>query len=159
MKFRHFFGNHMQHKHHALHLYAGFEKLVAVNIRMKKALLILAAALAVATGCSKSAAELEKDGFIIEKAAHTITINIDNPVEAFWAASSDQPETIEGNVTEDGKAIECSGDWYSAKVYTNGKKEIVISVDENTSGEERDLILSAYYMGKSGRIVITQKAK
>ena len=119
----------------------------------------MAAAFAVATGCSKSVAELERNGFIIEKSAHTITINIDSLVEAFWASSSDQPETIEGSISEDGKAIECSGDWYSAKVYINGKKEIVISVDENASGEERDLILSAYHMGKSGRIVITQKAE
>ena len=126
---------------------------------MKKRFMTIMAALAVLTGCNKSVAELERDGFVIEKTAHTITINIDSPVEAFWASSSDQPETIEGSITEDGKAIECSGDWYSAKVYIDGKKEIFISVDENTSEAERDLILSAYYMGKSGRMVITQKAK
>lgn len=126
---------------------------------MKKTIFIIAAALAVFTGCNKSATELEKDGFIIEKTAHTITINIDNPVEAFWASSSDKPETLEGTLSEDGKTIECSGDWYSAKVSTDGKNEIVISVDENTTGKERDLILSAYHKGKSGRMVITQKAK
>lgn len=129
------------------------------HIKMKKTFMILAAALAAATGCSKSGTELEREGFIIEKSAHTITINTDSPVEAFWAASSDKPETIEGIASEDGKSIECSGEWYSAKVNMDGNKEIVITVDENTTGKERDLILSAYYMGKSGRMVITQKAK
>jgi hypothetical protein len=126
---------------------------------MKKTFMILAAAIALATGCNKSGTELERDGFIIEKSAHTITINIDSPVETFWTSSSDKPETIEGTISQDGKSIECSGEWYSAKVNTKGKKEIIISVEENTTGEERDLILSAYYMGKSGRMVITQKAK
>jgi hypothetical protein len=126
---------------------------------MKKTFMILVAALAVLTGCNKSGTELERDGFIIEKTAHTITINIDSPVETFWVSSSDNPETTEGTVSQDGKSIECSGDWYTAKVNTDGKKEIIISVDENTTGAERDLILSAYYMGKSGRMVITQKAK
>lgn len=121
--------------------------------------MILAAAIALATGCNKSGTELERDGFIIEKSAHTITINIDSPVETFWTSSSDKPETIEGTISQDGKSIECSGEWYSAKVNIKGKKEIIISVEENTTGEERDLILSAYYMGKSGRMVITQKAK
>jgi hypothetical protein len=126
---------------------------------MKKTFFIIAAALAVFTGCNKSSTELEKEGFIIEKTAHTITLNLDNPVEAFWASSSDHPETTEGTISEDGKTIECSGDWYTAKVNTGGKNEIVITVDENTTGNERDLILSAYYRGKSGRMVITQKAK
>ena len=126
---------------------------------MKRIFIILTAAIAVATGCNKSGTELERDGFIIEKSAHTITINTDNPVEAFWASSSDKPETVEGILSEDGKTIECSGEWYSAKINIKGKKEIVITVDENTTGSERDLILSAYYMGKSGRMVITQKAK
>lgn len=139
---------------------AVLEKLVSSKYRsMKKTFMILAAALAVATGCSKNGSELGKDGFIIEKSAHTITINTDSPVEAFWASSSDKPETIEGTLSEDGKAIECSGEWYSAKVNIEGKKEIVITVDENTTGNERDLILSAYYMGKSGRMVITQKSR
>lgn len=150
----------MQQKHQLVHLDVGFRKVSSSKyIEMKKRFMTIMAALAVLTGCNKSVAELERDGFVIEKTAHTITINIDSPVEAFWASSSDQLETIEGSVTEDGKAIECSGDWYSAKVYNDGKKEIFISVDENTSGAERDLILSAYYMGKSGRMVITQKAK
>ena len=121
--------------------------------------MILVAALAALTGCNKSGTELEKDGFIIEKTAHTITINIDSPVETFWVSSSDNPETTEGTISEDGKSIECSRESNSAKVNTAGKKEIIISVDENTTGAERDLILSAYYMGKSGRMVITQKAK
>lgn len=126
---------------------------------MKKTFMILAAAIALVTGCNKSGTELERDGFIIEKSAHTITMNIDSPVETFWTSSSDKPETIEGTISQDGKSIECSGEWYSAKVNIKGKKEIIISVEENTTGEERDLILSAYYMGKSGRMVITQKAK
>lgn len=121
--------------------------------------MIISAAVAVATGCNKSVTELEREGFIIEKSAHTITLNIDSPVEAFWVSSSDSPETIEGTLSEDGKTIECSGEWYSAKVNINGKKEIVLSVDENSSGQERDLILSAYYMGKKGKMIITQKAK
>lgn len=121
--------------------------------------MILTAIIAVATGCNKSGIEVERDGFIIEKTAHTITLNIDSPIEAFWVSSSDDPETMEGTLSQDGKTIVCSGDWYSAKVNIDSKKEIVISVDENTSGNERDLILSAYHMGKSGRMVITQKAK
>lgn len=121
--------------------------------------MILAAVSAVVTACNKSGVELEREGFIIEKTSHTITLNIDSPVETFWVSSSDNPETMEGTLSEDGKAIECTGDWYSAKVNIDGKKEIVLSVDENTSGQERDLVISAYYMGKSGRMVITQKAK
>lgn len=121
--------------------------------------MILAAAVAVITGCNKGGTELEREGFIIEKTAHTITLNIDSPVEALWVSSSDNPETVEGTLSEDGKAIECSGGWFSAKVNIEGNKEIVISVEENASGEERDLILSAYHKGKSGRMVITQKAK
>jgi hypothetical protein len=126
---------------------------------MKKTIGILAAVLAVVTSCNKSSQDLEKEGFIIEQTAHTITINIDNPVEALWTSSSDKPETVEGTLSEDGKTIECSGDWYSAKVNAEGEKEIVISVDENTTGKERDLIISVYHKGKSGRMVITQKAK
>ena len=126
---------------------------------MKKIIMILAAVSAVVTACNKSGVELEREGFIIEKTSHTITLNIDSPVETFWVSSSDNPETMEGTLSEDGKAIECTGDWYSAKVNIDGKKEIVLSVDENTSGQERDLVISAYYMGKSGRMVITQKAK
>lgn len=125
---------------------------------MKKTIGILAAALAVVTGCNKSGTDLEKEGFIIEQTAHTITINIDNPVEAFWVSSSDKPETIEGSLSEDGKTIECAGEWYSAQVNVDGKNEILISVDENTTGKERDLIISVYHKGKSGRMVITQEA-
>lgn len=119
----------------------------------------MALALATLTGCNKNGAETEGDGFVLDGSAHTITFTIDNPVETFWITDSQTSNTIEGTLDEDGNVITCEGEWFSAKVNLGSTKEIILTVDENTSEKERELIISAYHMGKSGSMLIVQEAQ
>lgn len=126
---------------------------------MKKAIFTLTVALAALTGCNKNGADTEEAGFYIDGASHTITFTIDNPVETFWITDSQTSNTIEGTLDEDGNVITCEGEWFSAKVNLGSTKEIILTVDENTSEKERELIISAYHMGKSGSMLIVQEAQ
>ena len=126
---------------------------------MKKAIFTLAVALAALTGCNKNGADTEEAGFYIDGSSHTITFTIDNPVETFWITDSQTSNTIEGTLDEDGNVITCEGEWFSAKVNLGSTKEIILTVDENTSEKERELIISAYHMGKSGSMLIVQEAQ
>lgn len=126
---------------------------------MKKTIFIMAAALAALTGCSKNGTETEGDGFTIDGSAHTITFSIDNPVETFWITDSQTSNTIEATIDEEAEVIICEGEWFSAKVNLGSTKEITLTVDENTSDNERELIISAYHRGKSGSMLIVQEAQ
>lgn len=126
---------------------------------MKKTFWILAAALATAAGCAKNSTDIKSDDFTIESSEHTITFTIDTPVEVFWITDSETSETVEGILDEDAKSMTCQGDWFSAEVNIAPSSEIILSVNENTSDKQRELIVSAYYRGRSGSTVITQEAK
>jgi hypothetical protein len=126
---------------------------------MKKTIFIMAAALAALTGCNKNGTDTEGDGFTIDGSAHTITFSIDNPVETFWITDSQTSNTIEATLDEEAEVITCEGKWFSAKVNLGSSKEITLTVDENTSDKERELIISAYHRGKSGSMFIVQEAQ
>lgn len=119
----------------------------------------MAVALAALTGCNKNGADTDKNGFLLDGSAHTVTFTIDNPVETFWITDSQTGSTIEGTLNEEDKVITCEGDWFSAKVNLGATKEIVLTVEENTSEKERELIISAYHMGKSGSMLIVQEVQ
>ena len=110
------------------------------------------------TGCKKNGADGDNGSFSIDSSAHSITFTIDTPVETFWITDAQTSNTIEGTLNEETQMITCEGDWFSAKVKLASSKEITLSVDENSSDEDRELIISAYYMGQSGSMHITQKA-
>lgn len=126
---------------------------------MKKAIWILAAALAVATGCKKNGTDTGKENLVIGSSEHTITFTIDTPVEIFWVTDAETSQTFEGILNEETQTITCEGAWFSAEVNLASSKEIILTVDENTSEKDRDLIISAYYKGRSGSTVITQEAE
>lgn len=117
----------------------------------------MAAILAVITGCKKNGTDIENGGFSIDSSAHSITFTIDTPVETFWITDSQTSKTIEGVLNHETNTICCEGDWFSAKVELTSLKEIILTVDENSSDKERELTISAYYMGQSGSMHITQK--
>lgn len=127
-------------------------------MEMKKTIIIMAAAFAALTGCNKNGADKEGEGFILDGSAHTITFTIDSPVETFWVTDSQTSNTIEGTIDEEADSIICEGDWFSAKVNQGATREIVLTVEENTSEKDRELIISAYHMGKSGSMLIVQEA-
>ena len=126
---------------------------------MNKKILILAAVVAVVAGCNKNEKDIEKEDFSIGSSAHTITLTLDSPVEAYWITDGENETATEGILSEDGKSIDCTGDWFSAKVNLESPKEIVLTVNGNETGEKRQLTISAYHMGKSGSMVISQKSK
>ena len=125
---------------------------------MKKLFFVMAAGMAIVTGCKKNGTDGENRGFSIDSSAHSITFTIDTPVETFWITDALTSTTIEGTLNEEAQTISCKGDWFSAEVKIASSKEIILSVDENTSQQDRKLIISAYYMGQSGSMLITQEA-
>lgn len=120
---------------------------------------MLTASLAVMTGCQKNGTDVENGDFSIDGSEHTITFTIDTPVETFWITDSQTSETIEGTVNDETQTITCEGAWYSAEAKLGSSKEIILKVDENTSQEDREIRIHAYYMGHSGSMVIIQKAQ
>lgn len=126
---------------------------------MKRVILILITSALALTGCMKGSSNLEKADFAIDAAAHSITFTLDFPVETFWVNENGTDNAYEGSLDEEGKTLTCDGGWYTSSVKLESPKEIILNVDENTTGEDRQLIISAYHMGKSGCTVITQTAK
>ncbi len=119
----------------------------------------MALTIAAITGCSKSGADTENHGLSIDSSAHTITLNIDNPVETFWITDSETSHTTEGVLNEETQTITCEGDWYTVTVDLESPKEIILAVDENSSQKKRALTISAYHIGKSGSMLITQNTQ
>ena len=126
---------------------------------MKKTVLMMTLIIGAITGCNKNGADTVPQGLTIDNSAHSITINIDNPVETFWITDSETSVTTEGIFNEDTQTITCHGDWYTATVDLTSPKGIILTVDENSSQKERALTISAYHIGKSGSMLVTQKTQ
>lgn len=118
---------------------------------------MLTAAIAVIVGCNKNGTDPDKEDYVVSSSANTLTLTLDNPVEACWITDGNNV-TIEGILSEDGESIDCTGEWFSAKVNLDTPKAIIFTVDENTSGEDRTLKIVAYHMGKSGSMTIKQQS-
>lgn len=120
--------------------------------------IILSSMLILFTGCMKTQEAVVEEGINIDSSSHSITLSLDGKVEIFWVTDNQSNRTIEGQVSADGKNIRCKGPWFSAELSKESPRDIILTVDKNESGKDRQLTISAYSMGKRGSTDITQKA-
>lgn len=108
-------------------------------------------------GCDDKTIRFDEDTVRVDGTAQTVTLEADVPIATMYVTYADGK--AESSVSEDGKYLECNGEWFEVSIDLDKPEIVKAKLEENNSGQERFIRIYVQRHCMRGMAEITQSGE